>query len=71
MIKTIRYDSTYLSSQIVENCFIDNKSQLIDKILCGNGFTTAYLNIKPRKSNQVNLIVVPNLGVIRSKRISK
>lgn len=70
MIKTIRYDSTYLSSQIVENCFIDNKSQLIDKILCGNGFTTAYLNIKPRKSNQVNLIVVPNLGVIRSKRIS-
>ena len=59
MIKTIRYDSKYLSAQIVENCFTDNKSQLIDKVLCGNGFTTAYLNIKPRNSNQINLIVVP------------
>lgn len=66
----ISYDTPYLTPNIVENCFLDLKSQLVDKVLCGNGFTTAYLNIRPRKSFQANLIVVPNLGVIRSKRKS-
>lgn len=54
---------------MVEKCFNQSKNfQFVDKVLTGNGFTTSFLKIKPTHSNQSNIIIVPNKGVIKSKQ---
>lgn len=68
-MKKIEYNSTYIPTRIVEDCFNKTKNfQFVDKVLTGNGFTTSYLKIKPTHFNQSNIIIVPNKGVIKSKQ---
>jgi hypothetical protein len=69
-IKEVLYNTPYLSTDIVENCFIPNQHTFVDKNACGNGFTTAFLNILPTESYKCNLIIVPNRQVIISKQES-
>ncbi len=69
-IKEVLYNTDYLSTDIVENCFKPNQHTFVDKISCGNGFTTAFLNIPPTEAYKCNLIVVPNRKVVISKQKS-
>ena len=62
------YSTKYLRTDIVEKCFEPSKHNFVDKVITGNGFTTAFLKLKPSKSYQCNIIIVPNKRVIQSKQ---
>lgn len=68
--KIVQYDTVYLSNEIVLNCFEKNKHNFVDKVVCGNGFTTSFLQIEPTQKYQSNIIIVPNRQVVISKKIS-
>ena len=59
----------YLSAEIVEKCFSYSNFINVDKQITGNGFTSAYLKLAPKK-DKVNIIIVPNRQVILSKQKS-
>lgn len=58
----------YLSAEIVSSCFEIGVHNLVDKQITGNGFTTAFLQTKPIKDFQSNIIIAPNLQVILEKK---
>ena len=68
--KTVQYDTAYLSKEIVLNCFEQNTHTFVDKVVCGNGFTTRFLQIEPTQKYQSNIIIAPNRQVVISKKIS-
>ena len=51
---------------MIESLFKKGKVQHVDKTICGNGFSTGFLKLKPRR-NKANIIVAPNKAVIISK----
>ena len=66
--KKIGYSDKYLPTIIVEQCFQRANYSFVDKVLTGNGFTTGFLEIRPSKPNQSNIIIVPNKEVVKSKQ---
>jgi hypothetical protein len=64
------YSTKYLTTEIVGRCFTPGSHNLVDKIICGNGFTTSFLKIAPNKKYQSNIIIVPNKRVVQSKQKS-
>jgi hypothetical protein len=58
----------YLSANIVNSCFETGVHNLVDKQITGNGFTTAFLQTKPTKDFQSNIIIAPNRQVILEKK---
>ena len=58
----------YLSAEIVNSCFEIGVHSLVDKQVTGNGFTTAFLQTKPTKDFQSNIIIAPNRQVILEKK---
>jgi hypothetical protein len=68
MIKEIGYNSKYLHTEIVSQCFQDNTYNFVDKMHTGNGFTTGFLNLAPTHKFQSNIIIVPNREVVKSKK---
>lgn len=68
MTQNIFNDKVFLTPKIIESCFKKNKITHVDKQMCGNGFTTAFLNITPVK-DKVNIIIAPNKAVVISKQI--
>ena len=69
-IRTFGYSTKYLNTDIVDRCFTPGSHNLVDKILCGNGFTFNFLKIPPSKKHQANIIIVPNKRVVQSKQQS-
>ena len=67
MIKIIENTARYLSSEIIQKCFIEAKTTIVDKQVCGNGFSTAFLNL-PVTVNKVNIIIAPNKAVLIEKQ---
>ena len=55
---TFSYSTKYLNTDIVDRCFTPGSHNLVDKIICGNGFTTSFLQIPPSKKYQANIIIV-------------
>tara|TARA_R110000803_G_scaffold78075_4_gene143143 strand:- start:395 stop:2641 length:2247 start_codon:yes stop_codon:yes gene_type:complete len=51
----------------VKDCFVKNKIIAVDKTLCGNGFSTSFLKIKPR-TGKINILIAPNKAVVLSKQ---
>ena len=68
MIKEIGYNSKYLHTEIVRQCFQENTYNFVDKVHTGNGFTTGFLNLQPTHKFQSNIIIVPNREVVKSKK---
>ena len=62
-------NSGFLSQNTVENCFSFLGTNQVDKQICGNGFTTAFCQIRPAK-NKVNVIIAPNRAVPINKEQS-
>ena len=67
VLNIIPHSREYISPDIVADCFKDCKFTFVDKQICGNGFTTAYLQLKP-KPFQVNIIIAPNRQVVLEKQ---
>ena len=63
----IHNKNAFLSSELVEKCFINGKVTNVDKTQTGNGFTTAFLNLQP-SANKINIIIAPNKAVIQIKQ---
>ena len=66
MTKIIQSTEKYLTPYIVHQCFKPGELLTIDKQVCGNGFSTSFLNldILPGK---VNIIIAPNKAVLIEK----
>lgn len=59
-------ESKYLQPYIVDSCFKSGEFISIDKQVCGNGFSTAYLNLPIPKGFQ-NIVIAPTKGVLIEK----
>ena len=57
----------YINSETLKQCFTKGKTYHIDKVICGNGFSTAFLNSKPPKG-KINILIAPNKAVVINKR---
>lgn len=61
-------NSKYLDIGIVKSCFEVGKYNLVDKQVCGNGFTTAATQIRPSFPGNVNIILEPNRAAVLDKQ---
>ncbi len=59
-------ENRYLSAEIVESCFDKGKHNTVNKMVCGNGFSTGFLNIDIN-FNMINIMIAPNKSVIMDK----
>lgn len=69
MTKLLYNTSKYISQDLLELCFEFGKHNFVDKVVCGNGFSTAFLK-SPVKVGKKSIIIVPNLAVIHSKKLA-
>ena len=67
-MEKIEYTGKYLNAEVVKNCFKPKEITHVDKVLCGNGFTTAFLQLRPAK-NYFNVLIMPNKGSVINKRL--
>jgi hypothetical protein len=70
MKKVIQLHNTsrYLTPTLISKCFFEGKTTHVDKQVCGNGFSTAFLQLKPSLS-KVNILIAPNKAVVIEKEI--
>jgi len=66
-MEIIQSKTAFLSSDLVEKCFKKGKVTHVDKQICGNGYSTAFLNLQP-SANKINIIIAPNKAVIIEKQ---
>ena len=66
MIKELQNNERYLTPSIVSQCLNKGKTTHVDKVICGNGFSTAFLNLRPAPGS-VNILIAPNRAVIIGK----
>lgn len=62
----IQSKGKYINQHTLLQCFRPNKTTHVDKLECGNGFTTAFLN-NPPPPNQINILIAPNKAVVIGK----
>lgn len=65
-MRELHNQSRYITPDTLRQCFEKGKTLHVDKVLCGNGFTTAFLKEKPPEG-MMNVIIVPNKQVLISK----
>lgn len=58
--------SQYLTPEIVAQCFEKGRVHHVDKTVCGNGFTTNFLQIEPPEGT-INVLIAPNKQVLIDK----
>jgi hypothetical protein len=68
MTKILHNSTRYLEPYIVEKCFSKGKVTHVDKQVCGNGFSTRFLELSP-PLGKVNIIIAPNKAVVIAKEI--
>ena len=59
----------YITSETLKQCFLPKTTNHVDKVICGNGFSTAFLNSKP-PAGSINIIIAPNKAVVIDKQQS-
>ena len=65
-MRTIFNKQKYLSTELIEECFEYGKTNYIDKVVTGNGFTTGFSYLQPKRG-KVNVLVAPNKSVVKDK----
>lgn len=56
----------YIDTETLLQCFDAGKINHVDKLECGNGFTTSFLN-HPPPDDAINILIAPNKAVVISK----
>jgi hypothetical protein len=66
----ITYKGKYISNEphLIDQCFVNGQIKIVDKLLTGNGFTTAFLQMNRSINRTVNVLILPNTGAIKSKQ---
>jgi len=59
-------ENRYLSPETVERCFKKGYHNKVNKMICGNGFSTGFLRMEI-PFNMVNIMIAPNKSVIIGK----
>lgn len=67
MIELIN-NNKYLDSDVIEQCFTNGKTNYVDKVVTGNGFTTGFSYLQPA-FNKVNVLIAPNKSVVKDKEV--
>ena len=67
-MKRINNIGERISDDTIQQCFEVGNVLHVDKVICGNGFSTAFLKLKPT-IGCVNIIIMPNKGAIKSKEL--
>lgn len=68
--KSVLENSTrYLTPSLIEKCFHNGELTHVDKQICGNGFSSGFINI-PREDFKINIIIAPNKAVLIEKQNS-
>ena len=57
----------YLSSELIEKCFDKGRTNFVDKVVTGNGFTTGFGFLRPTLG-KVNVLIAPNQSVVKDKQ---
>ena len=57
----------YIASETLEKCFTKGVHNKVDKVVTGNGFSTAFLMAIP-KPGMVNIMIAPNKAVVIDKQ---
>lgn len=66
-MELINNECRYISNSTLHRCFQKGKHIKVDKVITGNGFSTAFLMEQPPVS-KVNIMIAPNKAVIIDKR---
>ena len=68
-MKEITNDGKWITSETIDASFNKGQISVVDKVLCGSGFTTAFMKqVVP--ANKYSIIIFPNLYAIQSKEAS-
>lgn len=67
MIELIN-DNKYLVPDVIEQCFVKGRTNYVDKVVTGNGFTTGFSYLNPA-FNKVNVLIAPNKSVVKDKEV--
>ena len=59
-------DNKYLDLEVIEQCFEQGKTNYVDKVVTGNGFTTGFAMLTPA-FGKVNILIAPNQSVVKDK----
>lgn len=68
-MRIIENNDRYILPSTLNQCFESGKTIHVDKVLTGNGFTTAFLKETPPE-NKINILIAPNKSVVIGKEIS-
>ena len=68
-MREIFNNDKYITQDTLSKCFSLGEVKSVDKVICGNGFSTAFINSDVPKG-KINIIIVPNRAVIMSKEAS-
>ena len=66
---TIKNENKYLTSELIQPMFHQGEHKTVNKVLTGNGFTTAFSNLEIERGC-VDIIILPNKKAIQSKEES-
>jgi len=66
LLKELLNTTKYITQSILKQCFEFGKHNVVDKVVCGNGFSQAFL-MCPFAPGKHNIIICPNKAAIESK----
>lgn len=65
-MKIINNNNRYINSEVLNQCFTKGKHNVVDKVVCGNGASTAFIK-EDVQIGHVNIMIAPNKAVIMDK----
>ena len=65
-MKLISNEGQYITEQTLDQCFELGVLNHVDKVKCGNGFSTSFIK-SPVPHGRIRLMIVPNKGVLEQK----
>lgn len=66
-MKQLVNENKYLSTDLIQACFEPGRVNWVSKGICGNGFTTGFSFIEPKR-NKLNVLICPNIAVAEDKK---
>lgn len=66
-MRKVKNDSRYITKETLDEFFVAGKTTVVDKVITGNGASTAFL-MTPVSENSINIIIAPHKSVIIEKQ---
>ena len=66
-IKVLSNSGTYVSEEIIRQCFEKGTIHHVNKEMCGNGFSTGFLSLTTEQKGKTDILICPNKSVVKDK----